>query len=319
MKNNLVFLCGFPSSGTELLKTIVNAHSDVFIGEEYPFLPNLARKYKAIVSAEMVEQLITDLKKIDVYNHFLNAQLPNLRENSKYSIEEIYSKLLSEDSVQWKGNKTPQYTENIAKIRELFPRAKFILIVRDVRDVTISWQKKWGKDKLLCASKWNHRMQLGYSSLHNLDDNDFLIIKYEEILDDLEEVGRIVCKFLNIEYQEKMLEFYRYVAETDLDGKINYGKALIKENKEKWREKMSQEEIKRIEEIAFDALNLFQYTITTANKQKKIYYTEKLLGTLKDVFALIFIGNRAIKNNQLQYRINAIMILIKKRIKILQN
>lgn len=49
MHTDLVFLCGFPSSGTDLLKNVMNAHPDIWMSGEFPFLPRLAREYGAPV------------------------------------------------------------------------------------------------------------------------------------------------------------------------------------------------------------------------------------------------------------------------------
>ncbi len=313
METNLVFLCGFPSSGTDLLKNIVNAHSDVLIGGEFPFLPRLAQKYSHIVSAEIVEDVMTDIRKIDVYHNLERPKfdLTELKPNSEYSLSEIYRCMLSEDKVKWKGNKTPQNTENIDKLRILFPDAKFILIIRDIRDVALSWDKKWGKNKLLCAAKWNSRMQRGIELSKKLNDGDFLIVKYEDILDDLEEQTRKICDFLNIKYQENMIDFDKYV-KNNIDGKLNYGKSLIRDNSQKWLEKLSKHEIKRIEEISLPSLKLFGYPISTATEYKAITKVEKFLGIVHDVYSLIFVGNRAIKSNPLSYRLKAILVAIKK-------
>ena len=39
----LLFICGFPGGGTDLVKTILNSHPDVYINGEMPFLKNVIR------------------------------------------------------------------------------------------------------------------------------------------------------------------------------------------------------------------------------------------------------------------------------------
>jgi hypothetical protein len=313
MDTNLVFLCGFPSSGTDLIKNIVNAHTDVFISGEFPFLPSLASKYGPIVPGETIDKAINDLRRIDIYRNFQNPNIALQKSNREYFLSEIYSIMLNGKQYKWKGNKTPQNTENIDKIKILFPKAKFILIVRDVRDICLSWENKWGKDKLLCAYKWDMRMQRGVEKLKNLENDSFLVLKFEELLDNLESEVRNICHFLDIRYQERMLEFDKYVL-NGIEGKINYGRNIIRNNKEKWKAKISDKEIRRIEEVSFSTLEMFGYHITIAYKKVPIKIFEKYRGLFHDIISLIFIGNRAIKNNKLRSRFNSIIFQFKKRL-----
>ena len=313
METNFVFLCGFPSSGTDLVKNIVNAHTDVFISGEFPFLPSLANKYGAVVPGKSVDELISDLRKIDVYHSFENPNTTLSKSSREYLFSEIYSIMLNNKQCKWKGNKTPQNTENIDKIRTLFPKSKFILIIRDARDICLSWEKKWGKDKILCAHKWAVRMQEGIEKLTGLGNDAFLIVKFEDFLENLESEAHKICNFLDIEYQERMLEFDKYIV-NKMEGKINYGKNIISNNKEKWRTSFSNKEIKRIEEIAFDDLKMFGYSITIAKEKRPLKNFEKYRGFVHDTVSLVFVGNRAIKNHKLRSRFNSIVFEFKKRV-----
>jgi Sulfotransferase family len=308
---NLVFLCGFPSSGTDLLKNVINAHPDVWINGEFPFLHQLASIYGTTVTVSQVDEVIAALRHTDVYHNFANPN-PNLTaEGTDYSFAEIYAAMLTDKPCRWKGNKTPQNTEHIDALRVLFPGAKFIVIIRDVREVALSWSNKWGKHKVLCAAKWNTRMLRGARLLQELKSNDFLLIKYEALLSDLENTARRICDFLQIEYCDSMIEFHKRV-HTILDGKVNYGRALIKDNSDKWITKLSAKQIRRIEEVAFQALRTFDYPITMAKEPRPITKWEKYGGLAWDVFAVVFVGNRAVKGSKLLDRWKTVVFEIRK-------
>lgn len=316
MNSNLVFICGFPSSGTDLLKNIMNAHSDVSISGEFPFLPKIAKNYSSKIAALEVSKVIAELKELDVYDNFDNSSLDTSQFGKKpeYLLSEIYASMLTNSTVTWKGNKTPQNTENIDILKALFPDAKFILIVRDIRDVCLSATKKWGKNKNLWAAKWNQRMQKGYDLLNNLGTNEFLIIKYEDLLKDLECEAQKICSFLNVEYQSSMLNYHLTVKDS-IEGKLNYGKPLIENNIEKWQRELSDREIRRIEEIAFFSLKAFNYKVVKATKNKPITYSEKLYGLLNDFYSLFFVGNRAKgRANSINDRLRSIIFEFKKRL-----
>lgn len=315
MNNDLLFICGFPSSGTDLLKNIVNAHSDIYISGEFPLLPKIGNYCSSKISAAQIKEVISKLQELDIYNNFDNPNLDisKLEQKSEYSLSEIYISMLTNKQCVWKGNKTPQNTENIDKLKTLFPQAKFILIIRDIRDVCLSGQKKWGKDKKLWAAKWNKRMQEGYISIHSLDKSDFLIVKYENLLHNLDIEAQKICSFLNIDYQTSIINYHLNVKET-IKGKHNYGKPLIKNNSEKWHQELSSKEIKRIEEIAFSSLQLFNYKISLATESKPISVFEKWYGLIHDLIAMFLVGNKAMKkSNTMRYRLGRIFFELQKR------
>jgi hypothetical protein len=310
MGSNLVFLCGFPSSGTDLLKNILNAHPDIFIGGEFPFLPTLWPKYGPAVDGNAIHKLVEDLRQLDIYNNFHTPNITISPLATEYSLGEVFSRMLCSHKKKWKGNKTPQNTENIAKLKKLFPHAKFILIVRDVRDVALSWKKKWGKDQLLCASKWDVRMRHGHESMRAFED-DCLIVKYESLLDNFEATARGICSFLQIEFHVNMLEYDKHVNEI-IKGKLNYGKPVLSNNHGKWRKEMATSTAMRIEEIAYKSLKSFRYAVPNGRTYRRITTLEKYLGFARDAYALLFVGNTAIKENSFRYRVSTVVYELRK-------
>ena len=312
-----VFLCGFPSSGTDLLKNIVNAHTEVFVGGEFPLLPRLAKRYEASVPLGQCRDVWEALRGIDVYRNFDDAaekECP-IAEDSLFL--RLFAELLvpkaERQGVRWVGNKTPQNTEHIDELNDLFPTAKFILILRDVRDVALSWKSKWGKDPLLCAAKWNRRMLAGINKLRMLGTERYLFLKYEDLLLEPERIERRICDFLGLEFQSRMLEFSRYVGSI-VDGKLNYGQPILANNFGKWRERMEPDLIRRIEEVAYDGLNEFDYGVTSATNAIGLTRVENLQGRLVDVWSTVFFGNRAIKGSQLRHRLQTIRVELAKKL-----
>ena len=137
--------------------------------------------------------------------------------------------------------------------------------------------------------------------LEDLDASDFLLIKYEALLEDFENTAHKICDFLQIEYHDSMKEFHKSVHHI-LDGKLNYGKGLVKDNSDKWITGLSSREIRRIEEVAFQALRMYDYPITMATEQRPFTRWEKYSGFAWDICALVFIGNRAIERSRIRDR-----------------
>ena len=306
-----LFIGGFPSGGTDLLKNILNAHPDVTISGEMPFLYRLCNDGyydDFVIKGEGSFRKLKDhLLKVDIWSNLSGLEMLYYSDewNGK-SIQQFLQASFSKEEKKIWGNKTPQNTENISQLKVLFPGSKFIVILRDVRDVALSWRKKWGKNLYLTAAKWNHRMAIS-------EDSTLMIVKYEDLLSSLDIITTDISSFLGIPWTEKFLNYQEHIEEK-IDGKINYGTAVQKDNSGKWKSLLSKREIKRIEEIAFSSLAKHNYEISLAQRNVHIGRHEKILGLLKDVLAMIFVGNRASKNNSIIARFKMIYNQIKIRL-----
>lgn len=316
----LLFICGFPGGGTDLIKTILNAHPDVFINGEMPFLANLT-KYGIDHSTTFSDnaniksfQLL--LKRLDVWGNLNNIEYDfssDLHRDEILTIEDILRICFSKQNKQVWGNKTPQNTENIDLLNQLFPKARFLIITRDVRDVCLSWKNKWSKDMVFCAQKWADRMGKGWISTALIQKERYLYVKFEDILDFPDKEIREICRFMDIPFSERMLEHHRFT-EQDVDGKLNYGEPIIMNNKEKWKFQLSKKLTTRIEEIAYDTMNILGYERAYASNRRSITRSEILRGRFWDSLTMLFVGNVASKHNTFRNRLNFVTFEIRKLI-----
>jgi len=144
------------------------------------------------------------------------------------------------------------------------------------------------------------------------NDDRIMLIKYEDLLADAEKELIRLSHFIQIKWDRNMLEHHKFV-DNSIDGKINYGKPIIKNNKQKWKNKTSHHFIKRIEEIAYDGIQKLDYEITCAHKRKPLGKMEKNYGALHDIIAMVFVGNREKKNNSIYDRLKEVSRQIKLR------
>ena len=127
------------------MKTILNAHPAVELTGELPFLAGELRT--------PAPNLAGRLRRADVYGN-LRAPDPG-EEHLSGDPSDVVMRMLpvTKAGVRWIGSKTPQFAEDIDVLFTFLPHARLILVVRDVRDVALSWRTKWGKSALGCAVK----------------------------------------------------------------------------------------------------------------------------------------------------------------------
>jgi hypothetical protein len=301
----LLFLSGFGSGGTDLTKNILNAHPDIHLFSELPNLSiiqthgyNNTTVFSDINEVIAFRELLRnlhfgdDFEKID-YNLATELLTNELAKKGVLSLEEVLRLCLStKDALVW-GAKIPVWQVDV--ISELFPKAKFLIVTRDVRDVCLSWRDKWGKDMMWCSAKWAKRMHKGLEFVSKVRGSEYLILKFENILSEIEKICREICELLNIPFSDRMLNYHLYTERWD--GKRNYGQPIISKNKEKWRHELNRKTVKRIEEISFDSMKLLGYTPEFATESKPISIYEKLRGVFCDSWAILFVGNRTLKQN----------------------
>jgi hypothetical protein len=318
MTPRLLFVCGFPSGGTDLVKTVLNAHPDVHLNGEMPFLHTLSRfGYRSdtvFSTIEEIEELRNIMRSLDEWDNLEGVDC-DLREffaeKKVLKFEDAVQKLFSsKDWTIW-GNKTPQNTENIQALDKLFPASQFLIVVRDVRDVCLSWKKKWGKNMPLCAAKWSERMTDGLRAAKKLPSDRWLVIKFEDILLDTETTCRCICEFLKVPFSDRMLEHHRYV-DRAVDGKINYGKAIKRSNTRKWERALTDRQIRTIEEIAYEGLMLVEYQPSLVSKTVPISRWARVWGKCADLMALVAVGNRVRSRNGLRERLDDLRYEVRK-------
>ncbi len=111
------------------------------------------------------------------------------------------------------GDKNPRYTFFIPQLLKLFPKAKFIHLVRDYRDNIVSI-KRAGK---LIKESGNIYYSMGRWSLYNRFvikkqkqyPDRFYRVHFEELVRDPESVMKNLCAFLDLEYHSEILNYHK--------------------------------------------------------------------------------------------------------------
>jgi hypothetical protein len=144
---------------------------------------------------------------------------------------------------------TPNNLENIGFLKEIFPDARFIHIVRDGRGVAASFKEViWGPNTVLdAACHWSKKIAVGCSA-EVRDPSTVTMVRYEDILTHPEKEIRRLCQFVGIDFRPEMLEAKGLVVpEYTRHQHRLVGSAPQRSKVEDWKERLTKREIEIFE------------------------------------------------------------------------
>jgi len=267
-----LYILGTQRSGTTLLTRILSSHPDYYAQNE----------------GMNIKRIFSSVKSIDDIKGNFNNEF-----SRKGSYDSINDFLKKKNIKAW-GYKDPELTEYIdcleLIINESKSAPKFILIVRDARGVVNSYiDNKWGlgTNAYTGALRWRHEIREQLNFMEKYRDL-FLLIRFEDLLQKMDESIRTICKHIDLEYVPSMLQYYQNKADFKQKREnINTHKKPDNAIAQKWRQSLSQREIDIIEHVAKDELLGLGYEVSnnniTISRLEKVYYQahQKIIGEIQ--------------------------------------
>ncbi|HVV01337.1 MAG TPA: sulfotransferase [Verrucomicrobiae bacterium] len=204
----VALLTGHPRSGTTLLEQVIDAHSDVISLEE-----------TTLIHDEIYVPMGRDFPANSGIFQMLDSAPPSvlsgLRENyfrcaGMYLRQDIGKRLLID--------KNPGVNVMVPVLARVFPETKFLVALRDPRDVVMSCFMQ----SLTLTPVSSSYLSLGEAVKQYASVMDFwrammprlgdrgMYVRYEEMVEDLPKVARSVLSFLGLEFEENVLKFYEH-------------------------------------------------------------------------------------------------------------
>jgi ribosomal protein S18 acetylase RimI-like enzyme len=216
----LPLFVGCGRSGTTLLRAIFDSHSDLAIAHEAHFIAPAARRSRryeesgGFAASRFVDDLYRDpnfrrqgLERRAV-TEALDAAAPRSAADAVRTVLATYS---AREGKRLYGDKTPGYVTNLALLARFLPEARFVHIVRDGRDVALSYLERpeWGPRTVSeAAFHWKNRVGRGRRDGAAIGSARYLEIMYENLVSEPEETTHRVCAFLNLDFQPSMLDYH---------------------------------------------------------------------------------------------------------------
>jgi Tfp pilus assembly protein PilF len=202
--HRMALLCGHPRSGTTLLEQVLDAHPEVISAEETPifFETYLMLKRGCPDSASMLsvlDPLQPELLREARANYFRCMDL--------FHDRQIAGRLLID--------KNPSLTTLIPAVIRVVPEAKFLVALRDPRDVCLSFFMQPLPLNLTSASYLSLEGTVAeYAALMGIwraigprMRNPFIEVRYEDLVENLESVSKRVLEFLDLPWDARVLHF----------------------------------------------------------------------------------------------------------------
>jgi glycosyltransferase involved in cell wall biosynthesis len=211
------FIVGMGRSGTTLLRLMLDAHPDLAIPPETHFIPSAIKACRkspepreaflqALTSYPMWEDHHIDIK---LLRQKITAIEPFDLGDALRTFYRLYAERFNKP--RW-GDKSA-YLPVMCLVQELLPEARFVHIIRDGRDVALSIKDLWwGPNSVKEAAKW---WVSGIERARNQAPHLrwYLEVRYEDLVLDTESTLRRICDFIDLPWDETMLEYDKRAGE----------------------------------------------------------------------------------------------------------
>lgn len=277
--NPFVFIVGCPRSGTTLLQRMLNSHPRIAITPESHWIPRLYVKPWALtpegcVTSKLVRRLLAHRKlaRLQLDGNNVRALVGN-GERVTYSVlvARIFDQYGKAKGKPLVGDKTPDYVRRIGTLHALWPRASFVHVIRDGRDVAMSmldWPKvcpkpgdfvTWKDDPIATAAWWwELNVRFGREAGSSLGPGLYHEVRYESLIARPEEEMATLCDFLGVPYDAAMLRFHEVGTDPGLEQK--YAGRPVTPGLRDWNTQMPAAKVEQFEGVAGNLLEQLGYS-----------------------------------------------------------
>lgn len=218
-----IFIVGLSRSGTTLLSRMLDAHSEIAIFPETWWWTSLDRLG---CTSEFSNRWQSSLFLNEVWKNLRQYPDPAAhvvaREASKQprytgptapllrTLGQAYAK--QRNARIW-GEKTPAHALWLEQIKDLFPQARVLFMVRDPRDVMVSYDDRWNRARRNTEYLTAVAALLKYYLFHLFERPGFppdqvLWVKYETLTTQPAVELQRICEFIEVQFEPAMLNFY---------------------------------------------------------------------------------------------------------------
>jgi tetratricopeptide (TPR) repeat protein len=208
-KRRLALLGGHPRSGTTLLEQVLDAHPEIVSAEESEIFHDIA--YRPLMRALPDDSPVLAI---------LEPATRDILEQSRNSYFQWMEKCLGQAVAgRLLIDKNPSYTFFVPHFVRIFPETRFLIALRDPRDVVLSCFMQafvplgQGNSAYLSLEQAVDEyvaLMTTWRTVRPLMQNPWLEVRYEDMVEDLESVARRTLDFLGVPWDPQVLGFHEH-------------------------------------------------------------------------------------------------------------
>lgn len=244
---NHIFVLGPPRSGTTLLHRILVSHSEICGPDDETFF-FLRRRF--------------DNLDINCFSNKLDRGLVDIRSTNKVRLfDSLASCVKGLHDKPIFAEKTPEHALRLPLLKQLFPRSKFIFLLRDPRDAYVSARRN-----KIYWSKIGHRYPLIWKAcvaqyVKATPDDTIYMQKYEELVRDATSCVSKVMNFCGLNFEDQQLNNTNY-GKTITSFQLGHERLredITDKTVGEWKRVLEKSEIQLIEKKTKRLMELFGY------------------------------------------------------------
>lgn len=261
------FIIGSGRCGMTLVRRMLMSSPAVHIPPETHVLGPIISTYRRYAFLPWEELVTLCLAKLEFHPEYRHFQMPlgPLRESlrrlprSRRSLAQILASVFQEhakhvgrESAEFFGEKTPMSTEYVDRIRAIFPRGRFVHVVRDGLDVASSYAEADLADVESAARIWVRRTRIArrFTSRH---PEIAMTVRYEDLVRQPQDLIAEVARFIGIDPRSvdattvEPFEIMGDVKEWGHHAKV--ATPVTTERVGRWEGNLNSDSLKRLERI----------------------------------------------------------------------
>ena len=311
-----VFIVGMSRSGTTLLSRMLDEHSQVAILPEtwmyvvldrFGCLKQFSDPWQAPLFFNEVWQNLRYYRDPAAQILAREASRAGRYEGPTAPILERFGRAYAKErNAKIWGEKTPAHALWLPHIRALFPEARILFMVRDPRDVLLSYDDRWDKSERDTEYLASTASLLKYYMKHLLHQPEFPArqirwLRYESLVTDPRSEVEKVCDFLGIKFEPSMLAFYHRHANVEFETPDGRHHSLLKrpattDKIGRYRLALSASQIALVEQLLAEEMQALDYPLTATGNtlfssvessslaKAKKYYKQMTAGVIRERF-----------------------------------
>jgi hypothetical protein len=261
-----VFVVGMNGSGTTMLLDCLDNHPEIYgFPEETKLLGHLLTvlpKFGDLAIDDNFHALIQTVGRSPAFRHENDFRPPpvpeewrNMPRNVSVVLDWFFRYFAEKKGKERWCEKTPMNAHHIAALGKVFPKAKFIHIIRDARSCAASCRRRFFTTPQMAALRWKQTLRTARRQGEGVPGR-YLEIRYEDLVGEPERWMREICGFLDVPFDVKVLSTSRARTLTASSPETEIAKA-----EEKWRQELSDTCVARIEKICGALLSECGYRV----------------------------------------------------------